>query len=356
MLYCVSSEREYFNEFKNTFNESRLCGYVEQYYRNEKRGEKMPTYKPELRICKICGKQYNANVLMSSNTFSQSIESINEEIRRHRYWLCDSCWKDNLNKPSYKLKIYIPNESDYEEQKNVQKNILESQKNQSKRYSEYFESLKKFCIDYDTYTNYLKDLFGCLSTEVIAQNKPYKLYIDSKEFEPNYVWGKQTIGYLFDPTQKGPNISISYDLTTYSGNKFHMFPKIIVDSGYFFHITHAANAEVSTTIFGKVKWKIDVETHKKIRGLMKNSYSWMESNYIANDIKYLQHIYFSTNLIDDLVKVFDRYYDVFGKPFEKLRLISINKPYNYSVDENLEIMNDITKSEMRLFDEPFTDV
>ena len=56
------------------------------------------------------------------------------------------------------------------------------------------------------------------------------------------------------------------------------------------------------------------------------------------------------------MKVFDRYYDVFGKPFEKLRLISINKPYSYSVDENLEIMNDITKSEMRLFDAPFTDV
>ena len=316
----------------------------------------MPTYKSELRICKICGKQYDANVLMSSNTFSQSIESINEEIRRHRYWLCDSCWKDNLNKPSYKLKIYIPNESDFEKQKNAQQTILESQHNEIKRYNGYHESLKKFYTNYDVYTNYLKELIGCLSKEVIAQNKPYKLYIDNKEFESNYVWGKYTVGYLFDPSQKGPNISISYDLTTYSGNKFHMFPKIIVDSGYFFHITHAANTEVSTTIFGKVKWKIDVETHKKIRALMKNSYSWMESDYIANDIKYLQHIYFSTNLIDDLMKVLDRYYDVFGKPFEKLRLISINKQFSYSVDENLEIMNDITKSEMRLFDEPFTDV
>jgi len=317
----------------------------------------MPTHKPELRICKICGKHYDAKVLTSSNTFSQSIESINEEIRRHTYWLCNNCWEDNLNKPSYKLKIYIPNESDYEEQKNVQKNILESRKNQSKRYSEYFESLKKFCINYDFYTNYLKEMFGCLSKEVIAQNKPYKLYMDNKEFESNYVWGKYTVCYLFDPTQKGPNISISYDLTTYSGNIYHMFPKIIVDSGYNFMLTHSKNLEVSKIIFGHgARWKIDVETHKKIRELMKHSYSWMESDYISNDIKYLQHIYFSTNLINDLIRVFDKYYDVFGKPFKKLRSISVNKQYSYSVNENLEIMDDSSKLEMRLFDDPFTDV
>ena len=316
----------------------------------------MPTYRTELRVCKICGKAYEADVLMSSNTFSQSLVSINEEIRRHSYWLCDSCWEERLNKPDKELKVYIPNKSDFEKQKNAKMNQEESWKNESLRYKGYYESLKHFDIDNEAYTKFLIELFNCLSAEVIAQNKPYKLYIDNKEFESNYVWGKYTVGYLFDPSQKGPNISISYDLTTYSGNKFHMFPKIIVDSGYFFHITHAANTQVSTTIFGKVKWKIDVETHKKIRALMKNSYSWMESDYIANDIKYLQHIYFSTNLIDDLMKVLDRYYDVFGKPFEKLRLISINKQYSYSVDENLEIMNDITKSEMRLFDDPFTDV
>lgn len=316
----------------------------------------MPTYRSELRICKFCGKNYDANVLMSSNTFSQSIETINSEIRRHRYWLCDNCWEDNQNKSDKKLEVYIPNKSDFEKQENAEKNILESQHYETERYNSYHESLKKFYINYNFYTNYLKELFVCLSKEVVAQNKPYKLYIDDKEFESNYVWGKYTVGYLFDPSQKGPNISISYDLTTSSGNIFHMFPKIIVDSGYFLYITHAANTEVSTTIFGNVNWKIDIETHKKIRGLMKNSYSWMESNYIATDIKYLQHIYFSTDLVKDLIEVFDSYYSVFGKPFEKLRLISHNKQYIHSVNEKLEISNEFSKLRYRLFDEPFTDV
>ena len=74
----------------------------------------MPTYKSELRICKICGEPYEAEVLTSSNTFSQSLESMKKEIRRHTYWLCDNCWEDSLNKPDKKLKIYIPNESDFE--------------------------------------------------------------------------------------------------------------------------------------------------------------------------------------------------------------------------------------------------
>jgi len=316
----------------------------------------VPTYRFELRVCKICGEPYKANVLTSSNTFSQSIESINKEIRRHSYWLCNSCWDENVYKPDSKLSIYIPNESDYVKQKNAQRDIMESRNRETIRYDGYHESLKKFYIDYDVYTNYLKELLSCLSKEITALNKPYKLYIDYKEFEPNYVCGIHTVGYLFDPSQKGPNISISYDLIARSDNKYHMFPKIIVDSGYIFHMICAANKEVSTTIFGKVRWKIDIETHKKIRELLKHSYSWMKSDYISNEIKYFQHIYLSTNLIDDLIIVFDSYYDVFGKPFEKLRLISRNKPYSYSVDENLEIMKDITKSEMRLFDEPFTDV
>jgi hypothetical protein len=316
----------------------------------------MPTYRTEKRICKICGKTYDADVLISSNSFLQRIKSINNEIRRHRYWLCDNCWKDNLYKSDKKLKVYIPNESDFENQKNTEQDILESKHNEINRYNEYHESLKNFYISYDIYTQYLRELFDCLSNEINAKNKPYKLYIDNKEFVANYVSGKYTVGYLFDPSQEGPNISISYDLTTYSGNRFHMFPKIIVHSGYFFHITHAVNTEVSKTIFGKINWKIDVETHKKIRELMNNSYSWMDSHYITNDIKYLQHIYFSTNLIDDLIKVFDRYYSVFGKPFEKLRLIYQSKQYIQSVNEKLEISNDFSKSEYRLFDEPFTDV
>ena len=323
----------------------------------KKKERKLPTYKSELRICKICGEPYEAEVLTSSNTFSQSLVSINKEIRRHTYWLCDNCWEDRQNKPNKELKVYIPNKSDYEKQKNAIMNQEESRKNESLRYNGYYESLKLFNINNETYTKFLIELFNCLSAEVIAQNKPYKLYIDSNEFEPNYIWGKQTIGYLFDPTQKGPNISISYDLTTYNGNIYHMFPKIIVDSGYNFMITHGKNTEVSKIIFGHgVRWKINIETHKKIRELMKHSYSWMVSDYISNDIKYLQHIYFSTNLIDDLIRVFDKYYDVFGKPFEKLRLISLNKQYSYTVNENLEIMDDSSKLEMRLFDAPFTDV
>ena len=46
----------------------------------------MPTYRSELRVCKICGKPYHADVLTSSNTFSQSIESINREITKTHYW------------------------------------------------------------------------------------------------------------------------------------------------------------------------------------------------------------------------------------------------------------------------------
>lgn len=318
----------------------------------------MPTYRTQLRICKICGKPYEANVLMSSNTFSQSLESINKEIRRHSYWLCNSCCEDSFNKPDKELKMYIPNKSDFEKQKNAEMNQEESRKNESLRYNGYYESLKHFNINNETYTKFLIELFNCLSAEVIALNKPYKLYIDSKEFIPNYIWGKQTIGYLFDPKQKGPNISISYVLTTYSGNIFHMFPKIIVNSGFSYnHLSYGRNLEVSKRISGQgIVWKLDVETHKKIRELKIHSYSWMETSYISNEIEYYQHIYFSTELIKDLIRVFDNYYRVFGQTFEKLRKVSLEKQY-YSLNENLEIHVDFsTNSEMRLYHDPFTDV
>ena len=318
----------------------------------------MSTYKSELRVCKICGKTYEADVLMSSNSFSQSLESINEEIRRHSYWLCDNCWEDRLNKPDIELKVYIPSKSDFEKQKNAIMNQEESLKNESLRFNGYYESLKHFNINNETYTKFLFELFNCLSAEVIAQNKPYILYIDSKEFESNYVWGKQTIGYLFDPTQKGPNISISYNLTTYSGNIFHMFPKIIVNSGFTYNfMSHGRNLEISKKISGHgISWKLDVETHKVIRELKKSSYSWMETSYISNEIEYHQHIYFSTSLIQDLIRVFDNYYRVFGDTFEKLRKMFLYQKYR-SVNENLEIYDDFsTIREMRLYHDPFIDV
>lgn len=318
----------------------------------------MPTYKSELRICKICGKPYEAEVLTSSNTFSQRLESINEEIRRHSYWLCDNCWEDSLNKPDIEMKAYIPNKLDFKKQKNVQENLEELRTKKTQRIEGYFKSLKIFNINYETYTKFLIELFNCLSTEVIAQNKPYKLYIDSKEFEPNYIWGKQTVGYLFDPTQKGPNISISYNLTTYSGNIFHMFPKIIVNSGFTYNfMSHGRNLEISKIISGQgISWKLDVEAHKKIRELKRNSYSWMETSYISNEIEYYQHIYFSTELIQDLIRVFDDYYRVFGNTFEKLRKMSLDQQYR-SVNENIDIDDDFsTIREMRLYHDPFTDV
>ena len=316
----------------------------------------MPTYQTELRICKVCGISYDAWVLLSSNTFSQSIESINYEMRRHSYWLCDSCWDNNQIKTSHELEVYLPNESDFEKQKNFEKMNAMARRNEAVRYGGYFEVLKEYMVDTTMYTKYLIELFNCLSAEILAQNKPYKLYIDSNEFDLDYVWGKQTIGYLFDPIQKGPNISISYDLTTYTGNIFHMFPKIIVDSGFHFMIRHNRNTEVSKSIFGHgIQWKIDIELHKKICELMKNHYSWMENDFIDNEIMYLQHIYFSQNLIEDLIKVFDKYYLVFGKAFERLRLMSLKQKYNFTVDENFKIIEGSKKLGMRLFDEPFTD-
>ena len=49
-------------------------------------------------------------------------------------------------------------------------------KNESLRYNGYYESLKHFTINYETYTKFLVELFNCLSAEVIALKKPYKLY------------------------------------------------------------------------------------------------------------------------------------------------------------------------------------
>ena len=242
-----------------------------------------------MRICKICGKPYEAEVLTSSNTFSQRLESINEEIRRHSYWLCDNCWEDSLNKPDIEMKAYIPNKLDFKKQKNVQENLEE------------------------------------LRTK---------------------------------KTQKGPNISISYNLTTYSGNIFHMFPKIIVNSGFTYNfMSHGRNLEISKIISGQgISWKLDVEAHKKIRELKRNSYSWMETSYISNEIEYYQHIYFSTELIQDLIRVFDDYYRVFGNTFKKLRKMSLDQQYR-SVNENIDIDDDFsTIREMRLYHDPFTDV
>ena len=45
----------------------------------------------------------------------------------------------------------------------------------------------------------------------------------------------------------------------------------------------------------------------------------METSYISNEIEYYQHIYFSTSLIQDLIRVFDNYYRVFGDTFEKIK-------------------------------------
>ena len=316
----------------------------------------MSMYIKEQRFCKICDKRYEANVLVSSNTFSQSHESVMEEFKRHEYWLCDDCWELNHNKPDNELEIYIPYENDFVKLKSLIKTEDILIINKSQRFTEYSKSLEKYDINYDIYTSYLQVLMSCLSTEIIAQNKPYKLYIDYKELSSDSNCVEKTIGYLFDPKQKGPNISISYNLNTYSGNLFHMFPKIIVDSGYKIHISHAEKTMVSKMIYGHgFPWNIDVEMHKKIRELLKNSYSWMKNNYISNNIQYIQHIYFSTDLISDLLRTFDKYYDVFGKPFEKIRGIATQNGYG-QLNENLEITYYQLKSEMRLLEPPFTDV
>lgn len=82
----------------------------------------------------------------------------------------------------------------------------------------------------------------------------------------------------------------------------------------------------------------------------------METSYIANEIEFYQHIYLSTELIGDLISVFDNYYRVFGNTFEKLRKMSLYQKYR-SVNEKLEICNDFsTIHEMRLYHDPFTDV
>lgn len=50
-----------------------------------------------------------------------------------------------------------------------------------------------------------------------------------------------------------------------------MFPKIIVNSGFSYnHLSHGRNLEVSKRISGQgISWKLDVETHQKIRELKK---------------------------------------------------------------------------------------
>ncbi len=316
----------------------------------------MPMYLPDTRICKICSRRYNADVLVSSNTFSQRHQSIMREFKRHRYWLCDDCWEQNQNKPDDELEIFIPNEYDFEKLENLKKTEMILWENKIQRFNDYSKSIGKYYISNDTYTSYLKELFSCLSTEIVALNKPYKLYLDYKELNSEFDYTKKTIGYLFDPRQRGPNISIYYDLKTYSGNVFHMFPKIIIDSGYSFHITYAEKTMISKTIYGRgFSWNIDIEMHKKIRELLLHGYSWMDNDYFSSDIQYLQHIYFETNIIDDLIKIFDNYYDVLGEPFEKIREIASEILHGH-LNEKLEISNDGPTSEMRLFNPPFTDV
>lgn len=317
----------------------------------------MPTYRNELRVCKICGKPYHADVLTSSNTFSQSIESINAQIRRHVYWLCDECWEKNENRLDNALEKYIPNETDYMRQKDVQKSIKDEILNKNKRFEEYNQKISPFDITSETYSKYLFELFHCLSNEVTAQKKPFKLYLDEKELTSKYYFNMKPVCYLFDPTQKGPNISIRYDLSSFDHNHFHLFPKIIIDSGYYYMMVHGRETKVTKTIFSHgANWEISVEMQKKIRELMNDRYSWMESSYLANEIRYHQHIYFSTSLIDDMISILDRYYSVFGEPFEKIRMLATTSEWRITVDENFNIIERFTKSGMRLFDPPYSDV
>ena len=317
----------------------------------------MPTYRNELRVCKICGKPYHADVLTSSNTFSQSIESINREIRRHTYWLCDNCWAFNVNKLDKELEAFEPVKQDYDNQENASKKKEDLLNKKEQRYQEYYESIKDYYIDCKIYTQFLIKFFDALSKEINALNKPYKLYLDKVEFDLDDVCVNQIIGYLFNPTQKGPNISITYDLKTFHNNLYHLFPKIIIDSGYYYIIEHGRGTKVTKTIFSRgANWEISVEMQKKIRELMKDRYSWMESSYLANEIRYHQHIYFGTHLIEDVITILDRYYNVFGKPFEKIRMLAAKSEWRITVDENLNIIDRFQESGMRLFDPPFTDV